>query len=354
MGSILQRRRANGSVGYTAIVRIKRDGKVVLSRSATFNDERAAGRWITRVEAQLSKPGALEAAIAPKNTTTIGEVIDRYTGEARVGFGKTKAQTLRTIRAMGIADRQCASATSADVVAMAQELLAGGREPQTVYNYVTHLAAVWALAGPAWGVPLAPDAIRDALVVVKRLGLVSKSKARSRRPTLDEMAALVGHFAERERAYPTMTPMRAILAFAVYSTRRREEILSILWRDVEPGRVLVRDMKHPGEKVGNNVWCELPAEAEAVLSRLPRVNERVFPFSPQAVGMKFTNACRLLGINDLRFHDLRHDGISRLFEIGKTIPQAASVSGHRSWQSLQRYTHVRQTGDKYVGFDWLN
>jgi integrase len=55
----------------------------------------------------------------------------------------------------------------------------------------------------------------------------------------------------------------------------------------------------------------------------------------------------------LHFHDLRHEGISRLFEIGRTIPQAASVSGHRSWSSLQRYTHIRQTGDKYAGWKWM-
>jgi len=61
----------------------------------------------------------------------------------------------------------------------------------------------------------------------------------------------------------------------------------------------------------------------------------------------------LLGIDDLHFHDLRHDGISRLFEMGKTIPQAAGVSGHRSWSSLKRYSHLRQTGDKYAGWKWL-
>jgi integrase len=59
-------------------------------------------------------------------------------------------------------------------------------------------------------------------------------------------------------------------------------------------------------------------------------------------------------IDDLHFHDLRHDGISRLFEMGKTIPQAASVSGHKSWQSLQRYAHLKQTGDKYAGWKWLD
>jgi integrase len=76
----------------------------------------------------------------------------------------------------------------------------------------------------------------------------------------------------------------------------------------------------------------------------------IFPYNTDAISAAFTRACKLLGIEDLRFHDLRHDGISRLFEMGWNIPQVAVVSGHRSWQSLKRYTHIRQRGDKYA--DW--
>src|SRR5436305_1670525 len=75
--------------------------------------------------------------------------------------------------------------------------------------------------------------------------------------------------------------------------------------------------------------------------------ERILPFSTDAISAAFTRACRILGIEDLRFHDLRHEGISRLFEMGRTIPQVAAVSGHRSCISLKRYTHIRQIGDKY-------
>jgi len=51
---------------------------------------------------------------------------------------------------------------------------------------------------------------------------------------------------------------------------------------------------------------------------------------------------------------LRHDGVSRLFELGWNIPHVAAVSGHRSWSSLKRYTHLRQAGDKYAGWPWLD
>ena len=86
---------------------------------------------------------------------------------------------------------------------------------------------------------------------------------------------------------------------------------------------------------------------------MPRDGERIFPYSTDAISAAFTRACRFLGIEDLRFHDLRHEGISRLFEMGRTIPQAATVSGHRSWTSLKRYTHIRQTGDKYKDWNWF-
>lgn len=147
--------------------------------------------------------------------------------------------------------------------------------------------------------------------------------------------------------------MCRLIAFAVFSTRRQEEITRVRWSDLEQGRVMVRDMKHPEGAKGNDTWVDLPPEAERIARAMPMVSDRIFPFGTDAISASFTRACRILGIEDLRFHDLRHEGISRLFEMGWTIPRVAAVSGHRSWQSLQRYTHVRQTGDRWSGWPWL-
>jgi integrase len=146
--------------------------------------------------------------------------------------------------------------------------------------------------------------------------------------------------------------MQKIISFAIFSTRRQEEITRIAWDDYEGNRVLVRDMKHPGDKLGNDTWCDLSPEASAIIESMPRTEKYIFPYSTDAISAAFTRACQVLGIEDLHFHDLRHDGVSRLFELGRTIPQAASVSGHRSWQSLKRYTHLRGTGDKYEHWQW--
>jgi len=47
------------------------------------------------------------------------------------------------------------------------------------------------------------------------------------------------------------------------------------------------------------------------------------------------------GIIDLRFHDLRHEAISRFFEMGLSVPEVALISGHRDYRRLQRYTHLK-------------
>ena len=160
------------------------------------------------------------------------------------------------------------------------------------------------------------------------------------------------HFRRVRDHRPSSLPMQKIIAFALFSTRRQEEITLLRWDDLDDDRILVRDMKHPGDKKGNNVYCELPSEALAIIKSMPRVEPEIFPYSTDAVSAAFTRACKILGIADLRFHDLRHEGISRLFEMGRTIPQAAAVSGHRSWTSLKRYTHLRQSKDKYESWNW--
>ena len=86
-------------------------------------------------------------------------------------------------------------------------------------------------------------------------------------------------------------------------------------------------MKNPDDEVDDDVRCELPPEAMAIIEAMPRSDARIFPYSTDAISAAFTRACAFLGIVDLHFHDLRHCGVTRLFEMGRTVPLAASASG---------------------------
>jgi integrase len=350
MGTIIKRTRGNGSVAYSAQILIMQDRQIVHRESRTFSDRAIAKGWIVKREKELAKPGGIEAAKIGRET--LADAIDKYLATSRKKIGRTKAQVLDTIKGMEFAKKRCADISSQDCVELA-EILSEGRQPQTVANYLSHLQAVFAIAKPAWGFDLDLAAIAGAVKVTRRLGLTSKSKARKRRPTLDELDKLMTHFGTVEARRAGSTPMQKIIPFAIFSTRRQEEITRIAWTDLEPGRVLVRDMKHPGDKIGNDTWCDLVPEAERIIESMPKKKHEIFPVTTDAVSAAFTRACQVLGIEDLHFHDLRHDGVSRLFEMGWNIPHVATVSGHRSWQSLKRYTHLRHTGDKYADWKWL-
>ncbi|WP_311276116.1 site-specific integrase [Methylobacterium sp. WCS2018Hpa-22] len=351
MGSITTRKRKDGTSGFTARVRVMQDGRSY-HESQTFDRRTAAVAWIKRRETELSSPGGL--AKLKGADPTLSEVIDRYVETTIKQIGKTKAQVLRTIKKHAIAALRCSEVRSDHIVDFAHGL-AQNVQAQTVGNYLSHLSAIFAVARPAWGYPLDEGAMRDAMAVSKRLGLKARSRKRTRRPRLEELDRILTHFEGVRHRRPSSLPMVKIIVFALFSTRRQEEIIRIKWDDLdeEASRVMVRNMKNPGQKVGNDVWCELPPEALAVIRSMPRSKGEIFPYSTDAISISFTRACALLGIEDLHFHDLRHEGVSRLFEMGATVPLAAAVSGHRSWQSLQRYAHVRRAKDKYDGWKWL-
>jgi integrase len=350
MGTITARKRKDGSVGYMARVRVMRDG-ATYHETETFDRRPAAAAWMKKRERELAKPGAIDEIKAAD--PTLAKAIDRYTQESIKEIGRTKAQVLKAIKNYPIADMPCSTIKSRDIIEFLQSLTS---QPQTVGNYASHLAAIFAIARPMWDYRLDEREMKDAITVARRMGIISRSVQRDRRPTLEELDELLAHFVERRKRTPQAMPMHKVIAFALFSTRRQTEITQIAWDDYQKQhkRALVRDMKHPGEKIGNDTWVDLTVEAIRVIESMPKNRAEIFPYSADAITANFTRACKLLGIDDLHFHDLRHEGISRLFEMGWNIPHVAAVSGHRSWVSLKRYTHIRESGDKYANWGGLD
>jgi len=151
------------------------------------------------------------------------------------------------------------------------------------------------------------------------------------------------------------SPLHEIIAFAISSSRRLSEITGLLWEDVNYAdkKVLVRNMKHPGQKKGNDVWVLLSDEALQIIMSMPKVDRRIFPYDPDSLSTAFT---RLVGLfdetNDLHFHDLRHESISRAFEKGWSAAEVRMISGHRSWSALEIYTNLEKIGDQLEDWKW--
>lgn len=140
-------------------------------------------------------------------------------------------------------------------------------------------------------------------------------------------------------------PMADIIDFAVGTAKRESEITRLHWPDVDEATrtAVLRDAKHPRSKEGNHKRFPLLGDMWPLVQRQPKTEKqaRIFPYKADSIGTAFRRACVALHIEDLHFHDLRHEATSRLFEQGYSIEQVATVTLHESWQELKRYTQLR-------------
>ena len=128
-----------------------------------------------------------------------------------------------------------------------------------------------------------------------------------------------------------------VIEIAIETCMRRGEILSLKWENVDFDRskVLLPDTKN-----GRSRWVPISLRVHAILETLSRTDERVFPITDVAVRQAWDRLRRRAGIVGLTFHDLRHEGISRSFESGMSIPQVMGISGHQTASQLFRYIQL--------------
>lgn len=334
---------------WRAIVRRKGHA----SQTKTFPTKTAAKTWADRIERELAELDARGEKVG--RDQTIAQLIDwriEELGDAK-GISKTQAGNMSRLRE-GLGDKVAQRLTANDIIEHARRrvegrhVMANGQlipacAPATMNVELGYLSELLKLAGPMLGVRPAIDPVAEARPVLRLLKLVGKSKRRERRPTADELQRLRAHF--EAAAWRSEIPMPDIIDFAIMTAKRESEITRLLWSDLEASTrtALLRDAKHPRHKEGNHKRFALLGAAWELVQRQPRMKDedRIFPYNPKSIGTAFTRACAKLGIEDLHFHDLRHEGTSRLFEQGYDIPEVASVTLHESWTELKRYTQLR-------------
>ncbi|MGC9208190.1 site-specific integrase, partial [Acidithiobacillus sp.] len=133
--------------------------------------------------------------------------------------------------------------------------------------------------------------------------------------------------------------LAAIVRFALETGMRQGEIVGMTWAMVDLRRRIVH---LPDTKNGSARDVPLSSIAEQVLSALPRrLDGKAWSYTQEGLRASWRRALARAAIEDLHFHDLRHEATSRFFEKGLNPMQVAAITGHKTLQMLKRYTHLR-------------
>ena len=188
------------------------------------------------------------------------------------------------------------------------------------------LRHVFEVARREWAIPIRENPF-------KRIRLPQDARPRERRLLGEDETKLYAAIGKRSSWY-----LRPLLVLLVETGMRRGELLSIRWRDVDfaNGTALILMTKN-----GHPRRIPLTPNALKTLESLPQRDERLFPVDSNAIRLAWERLRARAGLTDLRLHDLRHEAVSRFFELGLTVPEVAMISGHREPRMLCRYTHLQ-------------
>jgi integrase len=273
-------------------------------------------------------------------------------------IGASHLYALRRLQKDTIAAKQATELKKGDIIDFCKRRRADGAQPATINQDITFLRGPLKFAGSAWDEceDVSDAAIAAAMPLLKKYQLIGKSRPRDRRPTQDEIDALLAYFEKQEKHPNSLLPMRDIVEFSLLSARRISETCRLRWGDVNGADMtcIVRDMKDPKQKKGNDHEFPLLGKAWDIVMRQPRVDptnpeERIFPYNSKSCSAAYTRAKNALGIKNLRLHDNRREAASRFIEGHESfggeqhsIPQAMVLTGHKNPTILIRtYTRLK-------------
>ena len=307
-------------------VQVRRRGFDPVSK--TFTARQDAAGWARQIEAEMDRSVYIPRKAA--ESVTVKALTDRYLEE--IAPQKRSYRAMRyDLLALGqhFRHRTLSTLTPSDVAAFRDARLAMGCAGATVRKQLSVLARVIDTAGREWGVHAPTNAAR----AVSR---PSPAPGRSRRVTAAEELVLLD--ACRASRAPNLD---AIVIVAVETAMRLGELLALEWVDVDFER---RTAHLPTTKNGESRTVPLSNRAAQVLAALhDDAVGKVFPNWKDTLSFEHAwhRAVVKSGLKDLRFHDLRHEATTRLFELGLNPLQVAAITGHKTLQMLKRYTHLR-------------
>lgn len=359
MGTITKR----GELQWQA--KVRRKGFPTQSRTFSYKED--AEKWVRAVERELETTGFVDRREADKNT--LGEVLQRYQQEVTPSKKSAEIESvkIRVILKDGILPKLRMTAVTSEAIAAWRDRRLAEVTGATVNRELDVLSAVLNHARREWRIHV-ENPVRD----VKR---PERANARDRRFTAEEekylLAALTGGERQGDGTFtkgarnPWLLPL---VRLALETAMRRGELLALQWENVD----LDRQTAHlPETKNGDSRTVPLSTRAVAILRALPRstasdgeekIEDRHGPvFETTALALRkgfgrsveraqqaYIEDCRKHRrkpkpgfLQDVHFHDTRHEAASRLAEKLSNVLELSAVTGHRDLRMLKRYYHPR-------------
>lgn len=327
MATTRKRIKADGSEVWEVQVRIRG----FEPRTASFKRKTDAKQWAASEESALRERRRFPHREAEKHT--LDELIDAY-----LLHGKTEYRQALSWWKDRYGTRRLLDMGPEVISGAKQELATGAkkrgppRAAATVNRYLAALSVAFTYGRKElrW---VRENPVRD-------VGRMPEPRGRTRFLTPAEQAALL------EACEPT-PELRDLVLLALTTGARAGELLALRWPDVklDRARAIARDTKN-----GDTRLLPLHGPAVDILHRRSQVrrndSDLVFPHSykdaHQWYSRPFRAAVAKAGIEDFRFHDLRHTAATYLLESGATLAELAGVLGHKSLAMVKRYAHVSE------------
>jgi integrase len=306
---------------------VRRKGRASVTRS--FRSKFEALLWVREQEFEADK-GRPQVHRTLRGIT-VADIVSRYRDEV---VPRKRGADRETLVINAFLRHPLACVALADVTTGMASAYCAERlrrvKPGTINRELDILRHAFAVARRNWDVPLAHNAFAE---VTRPKG----GAPRERRLHAGEQERLQAACDQCRNPF-----VRFLVQLALETAMRRGELLRMRWCDVSAEK---RTLHIPITKNGHARTIPLSGAALALLRDLrdhcgPSC-ERVLPITENAAKMAWKRLAKRARLENLRFHDLRHEAISRFFEKGLNVPEVALISGHRDPRMLFRYTHPR-------------
>ncbi|MGQ7794693.1 site-specific integrase [Faunimonas sp. B44] len=298
------------------------------SRSRTFSTVADARRWANEQE-RLADLGQFAAPDSPGGLS-VRDILTRYINSVcptKRSAGPYEALVLEAFcrRAPEVADLPVTRVAARDFSAYRDRRLQTVSN-DTVLRELNIIQHAFDLASGEWGIEVENP--------IRPLRKPKPNAARERRLRAGEWDRIESALSECRN--PLVLP---VARMALATAMRRSEILSLTWAQVDLVRSTIQLLR---TKNGHPRRVPLTQLALDTLASRPAggASHQIFPITDVALKQAWARALHRAGIEDLHFHDLRHEAISRFFEMGLSLPEVALISGHRDPRQLMRYTHL--------------